>query len=319
MTPPLVSIGLTVYNAEDTLERALESAVRQTWNNIEIVAIDDCSSDGSFDLLLRLEKQIPELRVFQNTMNSGVAFSRNQIVEKARGEFIVFFDDDDVSLPTRVEVQQNRIVAYERDFAPSSPVICHTSRQVEYPDRQVRIEGTMGVSEVSVAPNGLAVAERILYGKHLKGGYGSCATCSQMARTSVYRSLKGFDENLRRGEDTEFNVRLSLQGGHFVGVEAPLVHQYMTKTSEKSLTDEYMYMRYILEKHRDIGDSESTYQFSLAWLGLKHKFLEKRFGSFLVGFVFLAMTNPVKTLKRAALSFPSVGVNLAFSRFHGRK
>ncbi|MDC5850452.1 glycosyltransferase family 2 protein [Vibrio europaeus] len=319
MNKSLITLGLTVYNAIDTIERAVYSAVEQSWDNVEIIAVDDCSSDGSFELLVELEKIIPALKVIQNSVNSGVAVSRNQIIKNAQGEFIAFFDDDDVSLPNRVEEQFNRITEYERTFANEDPVISHTSREVVYPNGEVRIEETMGLNVQTFAPNGVSVAKRILFGEHLKDGYGSCATCSQMARTSVYRQLNGFDENLRRGEDTEFNIRLSREGGHFVGVKAPLVRQYMTKTSEKNLSDEYKFMRFILDKHKDMASSERAYQFAAEWLGLKNKLLEKRISKFVLGFGTMVLKHPFLTIKRAVLSLPAFGINLAFSRFHGKK
>src|ERR1043165_3384420 len=102
LTPPLVTVGLTAFNSADTVVRALHSALRQTWRPIEVVAVDDCSTDGTRVILDRLAEQHPELRLFGNAINGGVAVSRNRIVGEARGEFVVFFDDDDESLPERV-------------------------------------------------------------------------------------------------------------------------------------------------------------------------------------------------------------------------
>ena len=233
MTAPLVTIGLTTYNALRTLERALGSALAQTWRPIEIVAVDDGSSDGTLERLERVARQQPVLRVFSNAPNGGVAVSRNRILKEARGEFVVFFDDDDDSAPERIAHQVQRIVEYEDRFAGGAPVVCHTARRRIYTEGLERTEPTMGQLEGRLAPHGVAVANRILLGTRLDDGYGACPTCSQMARIGTYRAVGGFDPQLRRGEDTDFAIRLALAGGHFVGIAEPLVTQWMTRTSGK--------------------------------------------------------------------------------------
>ena len=194
------------------------------------------------EILEQLAQKCPKLKIFSNLENSGVAVSRNRIIKEASGEFIAFFDDDDESLPSRIFEQYKRITEYEKHFAKGAPVICHTARKLIYPRGEVRFEQTMGQTEGKPAPSGPAVARRILLGEPLEDGYGACPTCSQMARLSTYKLVGGFDPSFRRGKDTDSNIRLSQAGGHFVGLAEPLVIQSMTKTSEKSLQDEYHYM-----------------------------------------------------------------------------
>lgn len=314
---PLVTIGLTTYNAADSVVCAISSALSQTWRPIEIVAVDDCSTDATREVLDHLAALHTELRVFSNEVNGGVAVSRNRILEQARGEFVVFFDDDDESLPTRVEEQLGRIVDYEQKFAEGAPVICHTARTLHYPHGEVRLEPTMGQIGGKQAPAGSALARRILIGTPLEDGYGACPTCSQMARLSTYRLVDGFDPALRRGEDTDFNIRLALAGGHFVGIASPLVIQTMTKTFDKSLQEEYRNMRRLLEKHRDFLEREGQYEFCCEWLNLKQAWLERRRVAFAMRLLRLALTRPLLTLRRLYIALQNIGVNRAFSRFHG--
>lgn len=297
-------------------ERALRSALAQTWRPIEVVAVDDCSVDGTRAILDHLTEQHPELRVFSNAINSGVAVSRNRILAEAQGEFVVFFDDDDESLPERIAAQFVRIVDYEREFAVGALVICHTARRLIYPQGDVRIEPTMGQTEGRRAPAGPAVAQRILLGTPLKDGYGACPTCSQMARLSTYRALGGFDPALRRGEDTDFSIRLAEAGGHFVGISRPLVIQTMTRTSEKSLTEEYRNMLLLMEKHRPVMDRVGQYDFCRRWIDAKQTWLERRHLAFVLALSLLVLSYPILTCRRLALALPNIGLNRAFSRFH---
>jgi glycosyltransferase involved in cell wall biosynthesis len=204
----------------------------KSWRPVEILIVDDGSEDATPEILAELRKEHPEIRLIRHDRNLGIAATRNRILAEARGELLAFFDDDDESLPERVEAQRRRILEYEREFADGAPVICHTARLQLYPDGGQRTVPTMGEREGRPAPAGLPVAERVLLGKRLKDAYGACATCSQMARLSTYAIVGGFDPMLARCEDTDLNVRLAIAGAHFVGIARPLVAQTMSKTAE---------------------------------------------------------------------------------------
>jgi glycosyltransferase involved in cell wall biosynthesis len=316
---PLVTCGVTAFNAAATIERAVRSALAQTWRPIEVVVVDDASEDDTPRILAGLAERHPEVRVFRLETNSGVAAARNRILAEARGEFVAFFDDDDVSQADRVALQIKRITDYERKFAAGQPVICHTARRTLYPDGSERTERTMGEAEGEIAPSGPAVARRVLMGTPLKNGYGACATCSQCARLSTYRLVGGFDPAFRRGEDTDFNVRLALKGGHFVGIGMPLVTQTMTPTSDKSLLAEHESLLRIIEKNREFLTAEGQYDFSRSWAGAKYAWLQKRHAAFIGTLLSLAIAYPALTIRRLWQAMPHAGLNLAFRRFHSAR
>jgi glycosyltransferase involved in cell wall biosynthesis len=316
MSRPLVTIGITAFNAVDSLERAVTSALNQTWRPLEIMIVDDCSSDQTPTMMERLALQHREVRIFHNPVNGGVAVTRNHILQKARGEFLAFFDDDDVSLPQRVEMQLERITRYEKEFARDKPVICHTARRLIYEEGSQRIVPTMGQHLGCVAPHGNHVVRRILLGSPLPDGLGECATCSQMARLETYRQLGGFDSSLRRTEDTDFNIRLAQAGGHFVGLAQPLVDQYMTKTFDKSLADEHHYNIILLAKHKNLLKNPAQYEFCSDWIEMKFAWLKGTRGKSLLRLAKLMIRHPVRTLRRLVWSMPNLGRNQAFSRFH---
>lgn len=313
---PLITIGITAFNAISTIEKALMSALGQTWKSFEIVIVDDASTDGTFEKLNNLKIEYPYLRIFCNKINSGVSVSRNRIVKEARGDFIAFFDDDDESCPERLEEQYKRIIDYETLFADGAPVVCHTARDVFYPNGKRRMHETIGENENMRCPAGVAVARRILIGEPLKGAYGSVATCSQMARTSTYFLVGGFDPELRRGEDTDFCIRFSLLGGHFIGVSKPLVRQFMTKTVEKSLEDEYRNTRKILMKYQNIIEDNGNFDFCLNWLEFKYAYLRKERLNLILILFKLLTTYPFLSFKRFFLALKNHDINKNFSDFH---
>ena len=314
---PLVTIGIAAYNAADTVGRAVDSAIAQTWRPTEIVVVDDSSNDTTPTILARLAAGRTDMRVYNEPANGGVGAARNRLVELARGEFIAFFDDDDHSTPDRVTRQVTRILEYERDHAKGAPVICHTARRQHFADGSELIVPTMGTKMNEPAPAGQAVAERVLLGEPLADGYGACATCSQMGRSSVYRGLDGFDPTFRRSEDTEFAIRLAKAGGHFAGIPDPLVDQYMTAAPDRSLGGERDFAVKLLEKHRDVADRYGLYDFCREWIELRQDWLEGRRGSFLVRFSALAAQHPLRTARRLSLALPHLGLNRALRRFHG--
>jgi|MDSW01.2.fsa_nt_gb glycosyltransferase involved in cell wall biosynthesis len=316
---PLVTIGMTAYNARATIADALKSVLAQSWDNIELVIVDDCSTDKTYEFLEEFAAHHKNVRLFRQPENKGVAFARHRIVEEAKGEFIAFFDDDDVSVPERVARQYERIVEYEKNFADGAPVICHTARTQRYPDGVVRLEPTMGTVVGVIAPHGAAVARRILTGKPIANVFGSAATCSQMGRTENYRRLGNFDPDFRRGQDTEFNIRFALAGGHFVGIADPLVVQSMTYGSEKRLEQEKEFFIKAIEKHSEFVEEYVSKDFAVSWIETKYIYMENRKGEFVWALIRLFFKYPMNVLARLYWALPNIRFNKQFSRFHTKE
>lgn len=91
----LISIIIPCYNIENYIEKCIESIENQTYKDIEIIAVDDCSKDGTLVKLKELQERYSNLQVYQNDKNRGAAYSRNFAMKKAKGEYIGFVDSDD--------------------------------------------------------------------------------------------------------------------------------------------------------------------------------------------------------------------------------
>ena len=98
---PKVTIGITSYNAEKTIIRAINSALNQTWSNKEIIIVDDGSIDSSKTLIKKAIKG-KQINFLNHSENKGASFSRNQIIKNSNSELICFMDDDDYSDPQRI-------------------------------------------------------------------------------------------------------------------------------------------------------------------------------------------------------------------------
>lgn len=94
---PLISLIIPIYNVEDYVEKCLESALRQNYSNLEILIIDDCSTDKSMEVVNKVIKKYPERNalIISHTQNKGLGAARNTGIAQAKGEYIMFLDSDD--------------------------------------------------------------------------------------------------------------------------------------------------------------------------------------------------------------------------------
>lgn len=100
-----LSVIMPTFNAEDKIESALRSILAQTWQNLEIIVVDDCSTDATVAVAQSVAKSDPRVRVFKQQRNGGAYLARNRGVKESTGDFITTHDSDDWSHPQKVEVQ----------------------------------------------------------------------------------------------------------------------------------------------------------------------------------------------------------------------
>lgn len=99
----LISIIMAAYNAENTIEDAVSSVLAQSYQNWELIVINDCSTDRTPYLVESIAD--PRVRLIHNSVNSGVSFTRHRGVEEASGEWIAILDSDDAWAPDKLEKQ----------------------------------------------------------------------------------------------------------------------------------------------------------------------------------------------------------------------
>lgn len=106
---PLVSVIVPFHQNADTIETALRSLTAQSWRNLEIIAIDDHSVDGTTDIVRRMAEADPRIHLMANTRTPGVYGARNTAIESANGEYVTFLDADDWSPAERIARQVERL------------------------------------------------------------------------------------------------------------------------------------------------------------------------------------------------------------------
>jgi glycosyltransferase involved in cell wall biosynthesis len=105
----MISIIVSTYNRLSSLTRCIESISTQKTPNLELIIVDDCSSDGTADYLLQLAEENSFIRVLVNKVNCGVNYSRNRGVEIASQKFILFLDSDDALVPGSLDKIESSI------------------------------------------------------------------------------------------------------------------------------------------------------------------------------------------------------------------
>jgi glycosyltransferase involved in cell wall biosynthesis len=107
---PLVSVIMPAYNAEEVLSTALGSLLAQSWRNLEIIVVDDASTDGTADVARRFSRKDERVRLITCTENRGPYVARNLGLREAGGEFVTCHDTDDWSHPAKIELQARHLM-----------------------------------------------------------------------------------------------------------------------------------------------------------------------------------------------------------------
>lgn len=205
----LVSIVIPCFNNGRFVAPAVRSVQAQTFENWQLVLIDDCSSDDTFPLLQELAARDPRIEAHKLAENGGPGVARNAGIEKARGRYIAFLDADDLWLPNKLEKQLARL-------AETGAAICHTS---------TRFIDENGAS----IPGGVNVSALADIGQYMKTTeIGTSTAVIDTAQTGPF----AFDE-MRNRQDAVLWMQLLGRGLMAAGVREPLV-QYRIRPGQVS-------------------------------------------------------------------------------------
>ena len=119
----LVSIIMPSYNAEKFIKASIQSVIDQTYQNWELIIVDDCSSDKTIDIVRSFNDE--RIRIYKNEINLGAAISRNKALREAKGKWIAFLDSDDLWLSTKLEEQIKFMVENSYSFTYTDYRICN--------------------------------------------------------------------------------------------------------------------------------------------------------------------------------------------------
>ncbi|MGY1410429.1 glycosyltransferase family 2 protein [Luteimonas sp. A611] len=176
---PLISVIMTTYNTENYVEAAIRSILEQSWRNLELVVVDDSSSDSTRARVEALQRKDGRIKLYCFGENNGTYFCKNFGITKSSGSVVTFMDSDDISLPARIEKQFHAL-----NRAGVAVSTCNHVRKNEEDGSTILING---------------VAERVAY-------------ISQMVKKSVIEEI-GYFDTVRTSADDEFLRRVRITYG----------------------------------------------------------------------------------------------------------
>ena len=206
-TTPLVSVIVPCFNVEQTVKRALVSIAQQDHPCLEVIAVDDGSTDGTASILASHGR--PVTRVIRLQSNRGVAVARNAGLAVARGEYVAFLDADDEWLPSKISRQVG--------FISQHPKMTFVSCNARVVDQECRV----GIPPFAdLLPETPSDAWKALLADTFVW------TPTVLARRTSLEQARGFDENLTIAEDQDLWIRLALLGEvAFIDEVLTIVHE----------------------------------------------------------------------------------------------
>jgi Glycosyl transferase family 2 len=172
MTTPRVSVMMTAYNRQDFIASAIESVLAQTFDDFELVVVDDGSRDGTVEIARAFERQDPRVRVVVNDRNLGDYPNRNRAASLARGSLLKYHDSDDAMYPHCLAVMVGMLTA-----CPSAAF--GLTNAVAWPG----------------APCPMVLTPRMAYQREFFGaGLFMCGPSGALFRADAFRALGRFDD-----------------------------------------------------------------------------------------------------------------------------
>ena len=125
---PLISVLLSVYNDDKNIKTSIESILSQSYKNIEVLVIDDCSTDKTYEILQDIKDS--RIKIYRNKDNQGLTKSLNILIKESKGQILARQDSDDISLPTRLEVQFKNLHKSQLDACTTRAYIKNSKRSI---------------------------------------------------------------------------------------------------------------------------------------------------------------------------------------------
>ncbi|MCH2181430.1 MAG: glycosyltransferase family 2 protein [Mariniblastus sp.] len=206
-----ISVVIPSFNMATTLTRAIESAARQTLQPLEILVVDDGSTDPTREVLQKLQATIPALR-FVTQENAGNAAAKNTGIRQARGEWIGFLDADDAWLPQRLE-KQVELLAHQPDcvWAAGAYQRIRLVNDEERPCGKIRVG-----QDVYREASHFFDALQMIYGPT------SLWIGTVLAKKTALQELGLFDPRLSGCDDTDLWVQMALRHPRIAFVKQPV-------------------------------------------------------------------------------------------------
>ena len=219
---PIVTVITPTYNHSETLPRAIESVLDQTFEDFEYIVVDDASTDNTKSIVEPYDDD--RIHYVRHEENKGGSAARNTGITKARGRYVAFLDADDEWLPGKLAAQVECLEERTEDWVA---VYCDVVSERRGGEKYVRWavnQALRVIGQTAPEPNVRCGGEHLvreIFTKRLSVAGGT----SLMVRTETARHINGFDAAFYRHQDLEFLVRV-LKQGKLAFVDEPFATVY---------------------------------------------------------------------------------------------
>ena len=257
----LVSIIIPTYNRAHKIQKAIDSILTQTYQNFEIIIVDDGSEDNTKDIIDDLSKKDSRIHYFRHLHRKGANTARNRGILEAKGKYIAFQDSDDQWLPQKLSIQMCAIqnTGVRAVFSGFWRI---KEKKRTYIPKKIR----------NIKPGIHSFHKKILAGNFI-------GLPTLLVEKDLLHQAGGFDNKLPQLQDWEMLLRLSVLT-KFMYINQPLVKAYLG--SDNITGKKWLYrnaLEFIIEKHREDFESHpialSIQFFNLAVDALKGKEFKK--------------------------------------------
>ncbi len=236
----MVSVIIPTYNREKTILRAIESVLAQTVTDLELIVVDDCSTDSTREIVSSVRDG--RLRYVCLEQNSGACVARNRGIEEAKGEYIAFQDSDDSWRPEKLERQLEAINRWDTQVCFCRSMRHNYSKDQDpvYPSIPAGVVGTEELIRSSIVSTQTILARREVFGKVM------------------------FDPVVRRRQDYDWVIRAAQEYSfclcHDVLVDIFLQDDSITNLGAKKSVETF---EYLMEKHSAIAEKFPSFRLSM--------------------------------------------------------
>lgn len=229
--PPEVTVIIPAFNSGETIEKAVRSVLKQTFQDFEVIVVNDASTDNTEEILKNIKEE--RIRSIRHEVNQGTAAARNSGIAVARGKYIAFLGSDDEWLPGKLKKQMEVF-----RNAPAEVGIVYTDMW-RFTGNEKRY-----FHSPKIMPE-----HKIIYERALDFGIIDIGDGTALIRKEAFDRVGRYDERLRRYVDLEIFIRLS-KHYYFYHIPEPLVNYFDTeKCAFANLKTLIAARKLILEKY----------------------------------------------------------------------
>ncbi len=252
---PKISVIVPVYNVENYVERCLNSIIGQTYDNLEIIVVNDGSTDNSETICRRIANQNDRIKVFSKE-NGGLSDARNYGLDRATGEYISFIDSDDYISPFFYETAVDRIRKYNADIVSVNWLSFNNDTNVEHVENKNDAKEYV-YHDSEIISNYLVSRNRRIIDH---------SACIKVYKSSLFKNLR-FPKG-KYHEDLFLTYKLLDNARTYVFVDLPLYFYYRGNTNSitfnygvKNYKDECEAIFEMIEYFNETAQSGEAYHF----------------------------------------------------------